>query len=188
MSTGIGLLDVHPLQIGFPFEPNKLISCLLRLTNNTDDHHLAVRFLPKKQGSFIFEQLGRKLRGIVPPRSTHTYVVTMRQQQLPPVDTDALAMILESCVAPKGIWGVANYFSVEVIEEIGGEVREAQLKQVLLAIAKSRDVLPLEKDSIFEQAREESGSNKLYELTLTGICSNPVGETCTYLQVSWNLI
>lgn len=43
---GIGkLLDVHPLELRFPFEPNKNIQCPLTLANKTD-HHVGFLIIP----------------------------------------------------------------------------------------------------------------------------------------------
>lgn len=79
ISTESELLDVHPLQLRFSFQPNKLVSCPLHVTNNTDDHHVAFRCFPKIPQSY-YDQLFW-LRGIVLPRSSCTYIVTMEEQE-----------------------------------------------------------------------------------------------------------
>jgi len=103
------LLDVHPSQLRFLFGPNKLISCPLRLTNKTDDHHVAFRCLPKTPESYM-DGLSR-LHGILPPRSTCTYVVTMEKQQQLPTNMDAFSIILETCVAHADTKNADDYIS-----------------------------------------------------------------------------
>ncbi|CAM0948777.1 unnamed protein product [Alopecurus aequalis] len=78
------LLGVHPLQLRFPFKRNRL--CTLQLTNMTDDR-VAVRLLSDNQKRCI-------ARGVVPPRSTYTLVVSTRK---PPKSGEFFT--LESCIA-----------------------------------------------------------------------------------------
>lgn len=84
------LLNVHPLTLCFPFEPNKLISCPLQLTNNTYEH-VAFRLI-EKSGNCIIRQ---PLYGIVPARSAYTLVVTTEKKTEQPemINSD---LILES--------------------------------------------------------------------------------------------
>lgn len=80
--TSTELLGIHPLELRFPFEPNKLIPCPLHLTNSTD-HRIAFRLQPGNLERYFAEWLC----GVVPPRSTYTLIVTMKELQSPP-DTD----------------------------------------------------------------------------------------------------
>lgn len=80
--TSTELLGIHPLELRFPFEPNKLIPCPLHLTNSTD-HRVAFRLQPGNPERYYAEWLC----GVVPPRSTYTLIVTMKELQSPP-DTD----------------------------------------------------------------------------------------------------
>ncbi|KAM3345632.1 hypothetical protein ACQJBY_020235 [Aegilops geniculata] len=87
------LIDVHPLQLHFSFRPNKFISCPFHVTNNMDSQHVSVRCVPK------FPEAGCYLRnvfGVVPPRSTHTFVVTMKEKQQPPANMDVLDIVVET--------------------------------------------------------------------------------------------
>ncbi|XP_045085308.1 uncharacterized protein [Aegilops tauschii subsp. strangulata] len=104
-----GLLDIHPCQLDFLFEPNKLISCPLRLTNNLGDQHVAFRCVPKTPEIYL-DGLSQ-FQGVLPPRSTCTYVLTMEMQQHPPTNMDALSLILESCVVPQDIGDIDDYMS-----------------------------------------------------------------------------
>jgi hypothetical protein len=130
VGSGIELLDVHPLQLRFPFEPKKLISCPLRLTNNTDENHVAFRCIPKTPKMY-FNELSR-LRGIVPPRSTCTYVVTMEQQNQKPNNMDAFTIILQSCIGKEGMreQDVEDSLFNQEINETGGKVHVVTLMVV----------------------------------------------------------
>ncbi|XP_066317357.1 uncharacterized protein [Miscanthus floridulus] len=67
-------LNIQPLHLQFPSEPNKsMISCSLHLTNDTDD---CVAFQMKN----LKESFLGPLCGVVPPRSCYTLAVTMREK------------------------------------------------------------------------------------------------------------
>lgn len=85
------LLEIDPLVLRFPFEPNKLIPCSLQLTNNTDEH--TPFMLMNKSGSKCFERL--PLYGVVSPRSTYTLVVTMEKHDKLP-EKKYIDLILKS--------------------------------------------------------------------------------------------
>ncbi|XP_048547393.1 uncharacterized protein LOC125526816 [Triticum urartu] len=87
------MIDVHPLQIHFCFGPNKIMSCPFHVTNNMDDQHVSVRCVAK------LPEAGRYLRdvsGVVPPRSTHTFFVSMKQVEQPPTNMSVLDMVIET--------------------------------------------------------------------------------------------
>ncbi|XP_037408793.1 uncharacterized protein LOC119270845 [Triticum dicoccoides] len=87
------LIDVYPLQLHFSFRPNKFISCPFHVTNNMDDQHVSVRCVPKlpEAGHYLSD-----IFGIVPPRSTHTFVVRMKEVQEPPANMDLLDIVVET--------------------------------------------------------------------------------------------
>uniref|UniRef100_A0ACD5WMM8 Uncharacterized protein n=1 Tax=Avena sativa TaxID=4498 RepID=A0ACD5WMM8_AVESA len=111
------LLDVHPLQVCLPFEENKLISWPLHLANNSEDEHVAFRCTPKTS-ELYFNWLSQ-LCGILPPKSSCTYVVTMERQQQPPANMDALDLFLDCGLVPKGteLSDVNHYTILSDIEE-----------------------------------------------------------------------
>ncbi|CAD6254130.1 unnamed protein product [Miscanthus lutarioriparius] len=83
-STSCKLLEIHPLELRFPFELNRLATCPLYLANSTDDR-IAFRLWPGNQDRYFTEWLC----GVVEPRSTYTLTVTMKEQkQHPPLDID----------------------------------------------------------------------------------------------------
>ena len=85
------LFVVQPPYLCFPFEPDKLIPCPMHLTNNAD-HHISFRIQTNTPDIFA-----NSLRGIVPARSTQTYILTMQKQQKPPTNLDTIH--IESVVA-----------------------------------------------------------------------------------------
>lgn len=130
LSIGSELLGVHPLQLCFSFQPDKLVSCPLQVTNNTADQHVAFRCFPKTLHSY-YDQLFC-LRDILPPRSRCTYIVTMEKQQKPPTNMDALVVILKSCVAHEGMetLKVDDSFFKKVREENRGNVHEVAVTAI----------------------------------------------------------
>lgn len=81
--TSTELLCIQPLELRFPFKPNHSITCPLHLTNTTD-HRVAFRLQRVRLERYFTEWLC----GVVPPRSTYTLIMTMRdrQQSLPSTD------------------------------------------------------------------------------------------------------
>lgn len=78
-ATSTELLAIHPKELRFPFEANKLITCPLHLQNITD-HRVAFILEPRKPKRYYDNWLG----GYIPPKSTYTLIVTMRHQQSRP--------------------------------------------------------------------------------------------------------
>ncbi|WVZ53729.1 hypothetical protein U9M48_004634, partial [Paspalum notatum var. saurae] len=78
------LLDVQPPELRHFFQPNKLMSCSLQLTNNSDEE-MAFRFKQmngRQQSRLRFASM--PLQGIVAPKSTYTVIfITQKQQELP---------------------------------------------------------------------------------------------------------
>ncbi|CAL2259395.1 unnamed protein product [Prunus armeniaca] len=80
MSTG-ELLSIEPLELKFPFELKKQISCSLLLSNKTDNY---VAFKVKTTNPKKY--CVRPNTGIVSPRSTCDVIVTMQAQKEAPPD------------------------------------------------------------------------------------------------------
>ena len=79
------LLDVHPTELFFPFEPKKFISCSLQISNKGDDR-VAFRLLAKSSRRYLTKL---PLCGVVPPRCTYTLALTMlKHPQPPPSNSD----------------------------------------------------------------------------------------------------
>ncbi|XP_066380644.1 uncharacterized protein [Miscanthus floridulus] len=96
-STSCKLLEIHPLELRFPFELNRLATCPLYLANSTDDR-IAFRLRPGNPERYFTEWLC----GVVEPRSTYTLTVTMKEQkQHPPLDIDEF-LIKQSRIMDSG--------------------------------------------------------------------------------------
>jgi len=75
-AVSTGLLEVYPTVLLFPFKPNMLISCSLRLTNKTED---CISFSLGTESSKYLAEM--PLCGVVPPRSSYTIIVSAREQE-----------------------------------------------------------------------------------------------------------
>ncbi|KAG2567676.1 vesicle-associated protein 1-2-like isoform X4 [Panicum virgatum] len=75
------LLGIEPLELRFPFETKKQISCSMQLANRTDDY---IGFKVKTTSPKKY--CVRPNSGIVPPRSTSDVIVTMQEQKEAPPD------------------------------------------------------------------------------------------------------
>uniref|UniRef100_A0A804NMY8 MSP domain-containing protein n=1 Tax=Zea mays TaxID=4577 RepID=A0A804NMY8_MAIZE len=93
------LLRVDPLELRFPFELKKQISCSMQLSNHTDDY---IAFKVKTTSPKKYSV--RPNTGVVLPRSTCDVVVTMQAQREAPPDMQCKdKFLVQSVVAPAGI-------------------------------------------------------------------------------------
>ncbi|KAL9262347.1 Vesicle-associated protein 1-1-like protein [Drosera capensis] len=143
MSTG-ELLSIEPLELKFPFELIKQISCSLQLGNKTDDH---VAFKVKTTNPKKY--CVRPNTGIVLPRSTCDIIVTMQAQKEAPPDMQCKdKFLLQSVRAPTGATSkdiTADMFNKEV-----GHVEECKLRVVYVS--------PRQPPSPVPEGSEEGGS------------------------------
>ncbi|KAL5186542.1 Vesicle-associated protein 1-2 [Glycine soja] len=122
MSTG-ELLNIEPLELKFPFELKKQISCSLQLSNKTDSY---VAFKVKTTNPKKY--CVRPNTGIVTPRSTCDVIVTMQAQKEAPADMQCKDKFLLQSVktvdgtSPKDI--TADMFN----KEAGHVVEECKLR------------------------------------------------------------
>ncbi|KAL3497478.1 hypothetical protein ACH5RR_040210 [Cinchona calisaya] len=124
MSTG-ELLNIEPLELKFPFELKKQISCSFQLSNKTENH---VAFKVKTTNPKKY--CVRPNTGIVLPRSTCDVIVTMQAQKEPPADMVCRdKFLLQSAVASAG--ATLKEITGEVFsKETGNQVEECKLKVV----------------------------------------------------------
>ncbi|XP_044425394.1 uncharacterized protein [Triticum aestivum] len=126
------LLDVHPLELRFPYCPNEPIPCSLHLTNNTDEN-VAFRLVDKSGKSpWCFAKL--PLCGIVPHGSTYTLTVTMKEEMKLKEETDFDLVIQSSLLGDKYIevfndQSESDTFFKEA-KQFGNMVHEVTLKAV----------------------------------------------------------
>ncbi|XP_030538206.1 vesicle-associated protein 1-1-like [Rhodamnia argentea] len=127
MSTG-ELLDIEPLELKFPFELKKQISCSLQLSNKTDNY---VAFKVKTTNPKKY--CVRPNTGIVLPRSTCDIIVTMQAQKEAPPDMQCKdKFLLQSVKVNDGI--AAKDITAEMFnKELGNVVEECKLRVVYVA-------------------------------------------------------
>ncbi|KAI6707348.1 hypothetical protein NL676_010310 [Syzygium grande] len=127
MSTG-ELLDIEPLELKFPFELKKQISCSLQLSNKTDSY---VAFKVKTTNPKKY--CVRPNTGIVLPRSTCDVIVTMQAQKEAPADMQCKdKFLLQSVKVNDGT--TAKDITAEMFnKESGNVVEECKLRVVYVA-------------------------------------------------------
>ncbi|KAH0887450.1 hypothetical protein HID58_063546, partial [Brassica napus] len=119
------LLDIDPIDLQFPFELKKQISCSLYLANKTDDY---VAFKVKTTNPKKY--CVRPNTGVVLPRSSSEVLVTMQAQKEAPADMQCKDKFLLQCVvASPGV--TAKDVTPEMFsKEAGHRVEETKLRVV----------------------------------------------------------
>ncbi|KAJ1272023.1 hypothetical protein BS78_06G171300 [Paspalum vaginatum] len=119
------LLGIEPLELRFPFETKKQISCSMQLTNRTDDY---IGFKVKTTSPKKY--CVRPNSGIVPPRSTSDVIVTMQAQKEAPPDMQCKdKFLVQSVVVAEGT-SVKDITGDMFTKESGNVVDEVKLKVV----------------------------------------------------------
>ncbi|MQM05966.1 hypothetical protein Taro_038785 [Colocasia esculenta] len=122
MSSG-ELLGIEPLELKFPFELKKQISCSLRLSNKNEDY---VAFKVKTTNPKKY--CVRPNTGVVPPHSTCDVIVTMQAQRDAPIDMQCKdKFLVQSVVANPGAT-VKDITPEMFTKESGNTVDECKLK------------------------------------------------------------
>ncbi|AEE80088.1 vesicle associated protein [Arabidopsis thaliana] len=122
------LLTVEPLDLQFPFELKKQISCSLYLTNKTDNN---VAFKVKTTNPKKY--CVRPNTGVVLPRSTCEVLVTMQAQKEAPSDMQCKdKFLLQGVIASPGV--TAKEVTPEMFsKEAGHRVEETKLRVTYVA-------------------------------------------------------
>ncbi|PIN09666.1 VAMP-associated protein involved in inositol metabolism [Handroanthus impetiginosus] len=122
MSNG-DLLQIEPLELQFPFEVKKQISCSMRLTNKSDNY---VAFKVKTTNPKKY--CVRPNTGVVVPHTTCDVIVTMQAQKETPPDMQCRdKFLLQSVVISPGI--SAKDITAEMFnKESGNHVDECKLR------------------------------------------------------------
>ncbi|KAK4723948.1 hypothetical protein R3W88_026727 [Solanum pinnatisectum] len=125
MSNGGELLQIDPVELQFPFELKKQISCLMQLTNKSDNY---VAFKVKTTNPKKY--CVRPNTGIVMPHSSSDVKVTMQAQKEAPPDMQCKdKFLLQSVVASPG--AAAKDITPEMFnKESGNYVEDCKLKVV----------------------------------------------------------
>lgn len=126
MSTG-ELLNVDPVEMKFPFELKKQISCSLQVSNKTEEH-VAFKIKTTNPKKYCV----RPNTGIVLPRSSCDIVVTMQAQKDAPTEMQCKdKFLLQSVIAPAG--ATPKEITAEMFNKDQGKVEECKLKVVYVA-------------------------------------------------------
>ncbi|KAH0751804.1 hypothetical protein KY285_004952 [Solanum tuberosum] len=125
MSNGGELLQIDPVELQFPFELKKQISCSMQLTNKSDNY---VAFKVKTTNPKKY--CVRPNTGIVMPHSSSDVKVTMQAQKEAPPDMQCKdKFLLQSVVASPG--AAAKDITPEMFnKESGNYVEDCKLKVV----------------------------------------------------------
>ncbi|KAM0935604.1 putative major sperm protein (MSP) [Dioscorea sansibarensis] len=119
MSSG-ELLAIHPPELKFPFELKKRVSCLLQLSNKTDDY-VAFRVMTTNPTQYAV----RSATGVISPRSRYDVIVTMHAQRaMPPAMECRDRFLVQSVVTGDGT------SSIEMFSKESGNV----IEQVILRV------------------------------------------------------
>ncbi|KQJ83783.1 vesicle-associated protein 1-2 isoform X2 [Brachypodium distachyon] len=119
------LLGIEPLELRFPFETKKQISCSMQLTNRTDDY-IAFKVKTTSPKKYCV----RPNSGIVPPRSTSDVIVTMQALKEAPPDMQCKdKFLVQSAVVREGT-AVKDITGEMFKKESGNVVDEVKLKVV----------------------------------------------------------
>ncbi|CAL4995413.1 unnamed protein product [Urochloa decumbens] len=143
------MLDVHPLELRYPWEPNQRIGCPVSLTNRTD-RYVGVWITPTCPDTFfdfLFpvlkwpqteEGLCSPLFHIMKPHSTWVVSVTMKKQPQPPLrDKDKFEVLMIATGSAKEdiehlALSIGNKPNIDdnllkQIKKLGGEVHRTML-------------------------------------------------------------
>ncbi|WOL00230.1 hypothetical protein Cni_G08943 [Canna indica] len=127
MSTG-ELLEIDPLELKFPFELKKQISCSIQLTNKSDNH-IAFKVKTTSPKKYCV----RPNAGIVQPRSTCDVIVTMQAQKEAPPDMQCKdKFLLQSVVVNQGA-ALKDITQEMFSKDSGNVVEEVKLKVVYVS-------------------------------------------------------
>lgn len=119
------LLGIEPLELKFPFELKKQISCSLQLSNKTDEY---VAFKVKTTSPKKY--CVRPNTGVVLPRSTCDVIVTMQAQREMPPDMQCKDKFLVQSVVTSHGASPKDITPEMFTKESGNAVEEVKLRVV----------------------------------------------------------
>uniref|UniRef100_A0A1D1Y4C8 Vesicle-associated protein 1-1 n=1 Tax=Anthurium amnicola TaxID=1678845 RepID=A0A1D1Y4C8_9ARAE len=132
------LLEIYPLELKFTFELKKQSSCSVQLTNNSN-HYVAFKVKTTAPKKYCV----RPNTGIVLPRTTCDFTVTMQAQKAAPSDLQCKdKFLVQSTVVPFGTTEEdlnPNLFS----KENGRFIEENKLRVVLVSPPHSPVLQPI---------------------------------------------
>uniref|UniRef100_A0A0A9G9E3 MSP domain-containing protein n=1 Tax=Arundo donax TaxID=35708 RepID=A0A0A9G9E3_ARUDO len=153
------LLGIEPLELRFPFETKKQISCSMQLTNRTDEY-IAFKVKTTSPKKYCV----RPNSGIVPPRSTSDIIVTMQAQKEAPPDMQCKDKFLVQSVIVGADTSARNITGEMFTKESGNVVDEVKLKVVYVPPPKlPSPVREGSEEGSSPQASLSDGSNFNYQ-------------------------
>ncbi|KAL5230236.1 hypothetical protein ABZP36_029012 [Zizania latifolia] len=140
-ATAGELLRIEPLELCFPFELKKQISCSMQLSNLGDDY---IAFKVKTTSPKKYSV--RPNTGVVLPRSTCDVVVTMQAQREAPPDMQCKdKFLVQSVIAPSGVT-VKDVTGDMFTKESGNNVEEVKLRVTYVAPPQPPSPVPEESE------------------------------------------
>jgi len=128
------LLDVHPLELCFPFEAKKVTQCSLNLINRTD-RYFAYFIRPQFQDMSAISQ--PMIAYDLHPMSTVVLTVKMVEQELPPLDAGMFEILMISMESKTDLQNLESSIGKDCyeiddellkrVQELDGEVHAAML-------------------------------------------------------------
>ncbi|CAL9073585.1 unnamed protein product [Musa textilis] len=140
------LLGVEPLELKFPFELNKQISCSVQLSNKTEDF-LAFKVKTTNPRKYCV----RPNVGIILPRSTCDVVVTMQAQREAPPEMQCKDKFLLQSIATSSTTTL-NDITQEMFSKEPGKI----VDEVKIQVAYVSPPQPL--SNVYEQSEEGGAS------------------------------
>ncbi|EOY06388.1 PREDICTED: vesicle-associated protein 2-2 [Theobroma cacao] len=132
------LLEIHPQELKFTFELKKQSSCLIQLTNKTDQY---VAFKVKTTSPKKY--CVRPNTGIVKPKSTSDFTVTMQAQRVAPPDLMCKdKFLIQSTIVPFGT-AEEDITSDMFSKDSGKHIDEKKLKVFLTSPPQSPVLAPI---------------------------------------------
>ncbi|KAK1291231.1 Vesicle-associated protein 2-2 [Acorus calamus] len=148
----VELLDIQPRELKFTFELKKQSSCLVLLTNNSDQY---VAFKVKTTSPKRY--CVRPNVGVVSPKSTYDFTVTMQAQRVAPPDMQCKdKFLVQSTVVPYGT--TIDEKSSDIFrKDSGKDIEESKLRVILVSPPHSPVLQPingvLNQDLVYEAPR-----------------------------------
>ncbi|WCJ23569.1 vesicle associated protein [Euphorbia peplus] len=145
------LLEIQPFELRFTFELKKQSSCSIQLTN-TSDHYVAFKVKTTSPKKYCV----RPNIGIIKPKSTSGFTVTMQGQKAAPQDLQCKdKFLIQSTVVPVGTTEEDIIIASSVFsKESGKYVEEKKLKVILSSPPHSPILLPNNGEFKKEQSYE----------------------------------
>ncbi|KAJ8529436.1 hypothetical protein K7X08_036271 [Anisodus acutangulus] len=132
------LVEIAPRELNFVFEPKKQSSCTIRLINKSQNH---VAFKVKTTSPKKY--CVRPNTGIIMPRETCDFTVTMQAQKAPPPDMACKDKFLVQCTAVAEETVEDDITSAMFSKDDGKYVQENKMRVILVSPPSSPVLSPI---------------------------------------------